>query len=254
MRIAVVGPCGSGKSTLIDLATRIHDPPPGTVFLDGRDIRELKLDELRRQFAVAPQEAFLFSETIHHNILSEANGHVRTVEAAAQTAATELGLAPFQPQARVVDDASLRRALGEVRHAGSHVLVVMQPAIGDGRLAALLAAEGEVERAEPRVASFQVDLNRAPWPELIQLPGIGPTLARRIVESRQTEGPFTKHEDIERVHGIGPKKLEAVRPYLCPIQPRGEGRGEKIVSLPPVPSLQSRATSPEPRPCLLRRK
>jgi len=64
----------------------------------------------------------------------------RQMEAAAQIAATELGLDPFQPRARVVDDASLRQVLDEARHAGCHVLVVMQPAIGDGRLAAILAA------------------------------------------------------------------------------------------------------------------
>ena len=63
----------------------------------------------------------------------------REMEAAARTAATELELDPFQPQARVVDDASLRQALREVRHAGCHALVVLQPAIGDGRLAAILA-------------------------------------------------------------------------------------------------------------------
>lgn len=63
----------------------------------------------------------------------------RQMEAAAHSAATELGLDPLQPQARVVDDASLRQALDEVRHAGCQVLVVMQPAIGDGRLAAILA-------------------------------------------------------------------------------------------------------------------
>ena len=75
----------------------------------------------------------------------------------------------------------------------------------------------EVERAEPQVAGFQVDLNQAQWPELIQLPGIGSTLARRIVESRETEGPFLDHGDLMRVRGIGPKTLEGVRPYLRPM-------------------------------------
>ena len=75
----------------------------------------------------------------------------------------------------------------------------------------------EVERARPRTASFQVDPNAADWPELVQLPGIGPTLARRIVESRETDGPFLDHEDIMRVRGIGPKTLEEVRPYLQPM-------------------------------------
>jgi competence protein ComEA len=75
----------------------------------------------------------------------------------------------------------------------------------------------EVERAEPRTASFQVDINQADWPELVQLPGIGPVLAGRIIESRRTEGPFVDHHDLLRVRGIGPKTLEQVRPYLRPM-------------------------------------
>ncbi len=75
----------------------------------------------------------------------------------------------------------------------------------------------EVERAEPRVVRFQVDLNQADWPELVQLPGIGPALARRIVESRQEAGPFVDHKDLQRVRGIGPKTLDRVRPYLLPM-------------------------------------
>lgn len=75
----------------------------------------------------------------------------------------------------------------------------------------------EVERAVDQTARFQVDLNAAEWPELAQLPGIGETLARRIVESRQTEGPFLDQDDLQRVRGIGPKTLDEVRPYLLPM-------------------------------------
>lgn len=75
----------------------------------------------------------------------------------------------------------------------------------------------EVERAEPQTARFEVDVNQANWPELAQLPGIGEVLSRRIVESRQTDGPFLDHDDLRRVRGIGPKTLESIRPYLRPI-------------------------------------
>jgi L-fucose isomerase-like protein len=63
----------------------------------------------------------------------------RQIEAAAWTAAAELGLNPFRPKTRAVDDASLRGALDEVRRAGCDVLIVLQPTIGDGRLAPILA-------------------------------------------------------------------------------------------------------------------
>ena len=79
----------------------------------------------------------------------------------------------------------------------------------------------EVDRAELREIQFQVDLNQAEWPELAQLPGIGPTLARRIVESREIEGPFRDHDELVRIQGIGPKTLESVRPYLRSLPDHG---------------------------------
>jgi len=75
----------------------------------------------------------------------------------------------------------------------------------------------EIDRADPLEARFEVDINAADWPELMQLPGIGPTLAHRIVDSRQSKGPFVDHEDLRRVRGIGPKTLEQIRPYLKPM-------------------------------------
>jgi len=75
----------------------------------------------------------------------------------------------------------------------------------------------EIERAAPVEIAYQVDINAASWPELAQLPQIGETLARRIVESRETQGPYRDHEDLLRVRGIGPKTLEGIRPYLRPL-------------------------------------
>ena len=75
----------------------------------------------------------------------------------------------------------------------------------------------EVDRAERTKAQFVVDINQADWPELTQLPTIGETLARRIVQSRQQDGPFRDLDDLRRVRGIGPKTLETVRPYLRPM-------------------------------------
>jgi competence protein ComEA len=77
----------------------------------------------------------------------------------------------------------------------------------------------EIDREPPREATFLVDLNTARWAELAQLPGIGEGLARRIVESRQRDGPFVDHEDLRRVRGIGPKTMEQLKPYLRPMPP-----------------------------------
>jgi len=66
--VAVVGATGSGKSTLGLLLARLWEPPPGTVFLGGRDVRELSLDTLRAGIGYVPQEGFLFSRSIADNI------------------------------------------------------------------------------------------------------------------------------------------------------------------------------------------
>src|SRR5206468_7668290 len=66
--VAVVGATGSGKSTLGLLLARLWEPPPGTVFLGGRDVTELSLDALRAGIAYVPQEGFLFSRSIGDNI------------------------------------------------------------------------------------------------------------------------------------------------------------------------------------------
>ena len=66
--IAIVGPTGAGKSTLTSLLPRFYDPQQGRITIDGVDIRELKLDHLRRQIGMVFQETFLFSDTIAANI------------------------------------------------------------------------------------------------------------------------------------------------------------------------------------------
>ncbi len=71
---AFVGGTGSGKSTLVSLLPRLHEPPPGTVFVDGVDVREIPLEKLRGAIGVAPQEPFLFSDTIAENISFSADG------------------------------------------------------------------------------------------------------------------------------------------------------------------------------------
>jgi competence ComEA-like helix-hairpin-helix protein len=74
----------------------------------------------------------------------------------------------------------------------------------------------EWDRMTGHSAHFEVNINTASWPELTQLPEIGETLARRIVENRRAEGPFEGPENLTRVHGIGDKTLDHMRPYLRP--------------------------------------
>ncbi len=66
--IGLVGQTGSGKSTLFSLLLRLHPVPPGTVFLEGRDVSGIPLDEIRRAVRVVSQDPFLFSDTVLENI------------------------------------------------------------------------------------------------------------------------------------------------------------------------------------------
>ena len=66
--LAIVGATGSGKSALMDLIPRLHDPQEGEILLDGIPIQELDIAELRRQIGYVPQESFLFSDTIGANL------------------------------------------------------------------------------------------------------------------------------------------------------------------------------------------
>lgn len=66
--VALVGPTGSGKTTLINLLHRFYDPTSGALFIDGHDLRRIRLDSLYRQIALVPQETVLFGGTIMDNI------------------------------------------------------------------------------------------------------------------------------------------------------------------------------------------
>jgi ATP-binding cassette, subfamily B, multidrug efflux pump len=96
--VALIGPTGSGKSTLLNLLPRLHEPPPGTVFVDGVDVRHIPLSVLRGAIGFVPQEPFLFSDTIRNNILfgvDEPGRHASRVEDAAAISRLDKDLGSF---------------------------------------------------------------------------------------------------------------------------------------------------------------
>jgi ATP-binding cassette subfamily B protein len=102
--VALVGATGSGKSTLISLLPRLHEPPPGTVTIDGVDIREIPLERLRGAIGLVPQEPFLFSSTVGENVAFGAGEsgpkaalqpHVDKVSAAAAVSRLDKDIADF---------------------------------------------------------------------------------------------------------------------------------------------------------------
>ena len=66
--LAIVGPTGSGKTSLVNLISRLYEAPEGSLLIDGRPIRAYPLETLRRNMGIVPQETFLFSETIRENL------------------------------------------------------------------------------------------------------------------------------------------------------------------------------------------
>ena len=75
----------------------------------------------------------------------------------------------------------------------------------------------DVDQRSRRYINFEVDVNSANWPELANLPGIGETYAKSIVQFRHEHGPFESHEELLDISGIGDAKLDRIRPYLAPI-------------------------------------
>jgi ATP-binding cassette subfamily B multidrug efflux pump len=94
--LGVLGRVGSGKSTFARLLPRLLDPPPGTVLIGGRDVRDYDLGSLRRSFGFVPQDSFLFSDTIEANVRFGApDAGPERLERVAAIAAIDHDLASF---------------------------------------------------------------------------------------------------------------------------------------------------------------
>ena len=90
--VAIVGPSGAGKSTIFQLLMRFYDPQSGAIFLDGTDIRTLRVEDVRRQIALVPQDPVIFGISVSENI---AYGAESIPEAAIRQAAIEAGADEF---------------------------------------------------------------------------------------------------------------------------------------------------------------
>lgn len=96
-KIAIIGKTGSGKSTIAHLLLRMYDVTEGSLQIDGKDIRTIALSSLRRQIAYAPQEAYLFSDTIYNNItFGKQEATAEEVHLAAQMADLQKDILHFE--------------------------------------------------------------------------------------------------------------------------------------------------------------
>jgi len=128
---AIVGGTGSGKSTLLNLLPRLNDPPPGTVFIDGIDIREMPLAALRGAIGFVPQEPVLFSASVADNIAFGAPAAPREqIEQAAHVARLDKDLVDFpKGYDTVVGERGITLSGGQKQRTAIARAVVIDPKI-----------------------------------------------------------------------------------------------------------------------------
>ena len=159
--LAVVGPSGAGKSTLVDLLVRLYDPSRGVVRMNGRDVRDLRLADVRRAAALVPQDPFLFAASIDENIACGRPGASREdVEAAARAAGIHDEIAALPGgYATVVGHGGRPLSRGEAQRINiaraflkdAPILLLDEPTSSlDSE------AEGQVQRALDRLAAGRI--------------------------------------------------------------------------------------------------
>jgi ATP-binding cassette subfamily B protein len=129
--LAIVGPTGSGKSTLVSLIPRIYDADPGSVLVDGRSITEFPLQALRQNIGFVPQETFLFSTTIRENIaFGTERGDEREVRAAAEAASIAQEIEGFpQKYETVVGERGLTLSGGQKQRTAIARAIMRNPRV-----------------------------------------------------------------------------------------------------------------------------
>ena len=129
--LAIVGPTGSGKSTLVSLVPRIYDAPVGSLLIDGRKITDFPLESLRKNIGFVPQETFLFSASIRENIaFGTEHSSDEEVEAAAQAASLAQEIQGFpQGYATVVGERGLTLSGGQKQRTAIARAIIRNPRI-----------------------------------------------------------------------------------------------------------------------------
>ena len=129
--LAIVGPTGSGKSTLVSLIPRIYDASEGSVLIDGRKITDFPLETLRKNIGFVPQETFLFSTSIRDNIaFGTENSSDEDVEAAAQAASLAQEIHGFPlGYATVVGERGLTLSGGQKQRTAIARAIIRNPRI-----------------------------------------------------------------------------------------------------------------------------
>ncbi|MCI0348651.1 MAG: ABC transporter ATP-binding protein/permease [Acidobacteriales bacterium] len=129
--LAIVGPTGSGKSTLVSLIPRIYEAPAGTVLLDGRAITDYPLETLRKSIGFVPQETFLFSDNVRENIaFGTQEASDEQVRRAAEAASIALDIEGFpEKYATTVGERGITLSGGQKQRTAIARAIIRNPRI-----------------------------------------------------------------------------------------------------------------------------
>ncbi len=154
--IALVGPTGAGKTTIVNLLTRFYDIDSGQINLDGHDIRTLKLDDLRRQVGLVLQDTFLFAGTVMENIRY---GRLDATDEEVRTAATLANADPFVQRLPQGYDTPLSERANNLSQGQRQLLAIARAILADPSILILDEATSSVDtRTEQHIQEAMLRL------------------------------------------------------------------------------------------------
>ena len=154
--IAIVGPTGSGKTTIINLLTKFYDIDSGKIIIDGKNIDSIKRDSLRKYISIVLQDTFLFSETVRENIRY---GRLNATDEEVEEAAKLANAHHFIMQLPEGYDTVLSDNGGDLSHGERQLLAIARASLTDSSILILDEATSSIDtRTEMAIQKAMLNL------------------------------------------------------------------------------------------------